>query len=107
GACPRCHQSLPIGWRGWLRLGGRCPSCRAPLTAHRRAYPAVTAVGFAALAARLPIRTSAEVVLLVAWLLLVAVGVVLAGIDMRVNRLPLPIVGGCAALLGPLVVVAA
>jgi leader peptidase (prepilin peptidase)/N-methyltransferase len=105
--CPHCDQSLPVGWRGWLRLGSRCPACRAPLTAHQWVYPALTAAGFAALAARLPIRTVAEAVLLVAWLVLVAAGVVLSGIDVQVNRLPLPILGGCAALLCPLVIVAA
>jgi leader peptidase (prepilin peptidase) / N-methyltransferase len=105
--CPHCHQSLPPWWRGWFRLGSRCPTCRAPLTAHPWVYPASTAAGFATLAARLPIRTVTEVVLLVAWLVLVAAGVILAGIDVQVNRLPLPILGGCTALLCPLVIVAA
>ncbi len=39
--------------------------------------------------------------------MLAAVGTVLAGIDMRVNRLPRPIIAGAACVLGPLVAIAA
>lgn len=61
-----------------------------------RSWPyAVTATaGFAALAWRLPTRTPAEIALLVAWLVMTAAGVVLAGIDAAVHRLPRPILTG-------------
>jgi leader peptidase (prepilin peptidase)/N-methyltransferase len=105
--CPHCGQTLPGGWRGWLRLAGRCPACRMPLMAHRWAFPAITAAGCAALAWRLPVHDRAEILMLVAWLLLAVVGVVLAGIDLRVNRLPLPLLAVAAALVSPLVALAA
>jgi leader peptidase (prepilin peptidase)/N-methyltransferase len=68
---------------------------------------AAPAAGFAALAWRLPTRDAAEAVLLAAWLVFTAFGVVLAGIDASVNRLPRPILAAAAAVLGPLVAVAA
>lgn len=103
--CPHCHAALPDRWRGWLRLGGRCPACHAPLVAHSWVYVAAPASGFAALAWRLPTRNAAEAVLLVAWLVLTAFGVVPAGIDIAVNRLPRPILATAAAVIAPLVAV--
>jgi leader peptidase (prepilin peptidase) / N-methyltransferase len=91
------------GWRGWLRIGGRCGACHAAVTPRWWAYVAATAVGFLALTWRLPTRRPAEVVLLVAWLLMTALGVVLAGIDVRVHRLPRPILAGASCAVGPLV----
>jgi len=107
--CPHCHVALPDRWRGWLRPAGagRCPACHAPLVAHSWVYVAAPAAGFAALAWRLPTRNAAEAVLLVAWLVLTAVGVVLAGIDALVDRLPRPILAAGAAVIAPLVAVAA
>ena len=46
GDCPRCRVGLPAGWRGWLRLGGRCPVCRTALVAHSWAWPVLAATGF-------------------------------------------------------------
>ncbi len=106
-ACSRCRAVLPAGWRGWLRVGARCPACHTALTARSWVYVAATAVGFAALAWRLPARRPADVVLLVAWLLMTAVGTVLAGVDISAHRLPRPILAGTAAVIGPLVGVAA
>ncbi len=106
GDCPRCRVGLPAGWRGWLRLGGRCPACRTALVAHSWAWPVVAATGFATLAWRLPVRHQADVWLLGAWLLLTAVGLVLAGIDARVNRLPRPILVVTGGLIGVLVAAA-
>ncbi len=105
--CPHCMAGLPAGWRGWLRLGGRCPACHASLVAHAWAYPVAAAAGFAALAWRLPVRHPADMWLLAAWLLLTTVGLVLAGIDVRVNRLPRPILAVTGGLIGALVAAAA
>jgi len=64
-------------------------------------------VGFAALAWRLPAHQPGEIVLLVAWLVMTGVGVVLAGIDVAVHRLPRPILAGTATVIGPLAAAAA
>lgn len=104
--CPHCGEPLPAGWRGWLHLGSRCPVCRRP-TARSWAYVAAATAGFAALAWRLPAHRPAEIVLLVAWLLMTGLGVVLAGVDVTVHRLPRPILAGTAAVIAPLVAVAA
>ncbi len=103
--CPHCREALPAGWRGWLRLGGRCPACRR-LTVRSWAYVAAATAGFAALAWRLPADRPAEVVLLIAWLLVAGAGTVLAGIDVAVHRLPRPILAAAAAAIGPLVATA-
>jgi len=67
----------------------------------------VSVAAFAALAWRLPAVHSGDQILVAAWLLLAAVAVVLAGIDIRVNRLPLPIVAGGGAVVVTLVAAAA
>jgi leader peptidase (prepilin peptidase)/N-methyltransferase len=105
--CPHCQGLLPAGWRGWVRPSGRCPACHAVLTAHPWVWAAVSAAVFAALGWRLPIGRPADVALAVAWLSLGGAGIVLAGIDLRVNRLPRPIIVAAACVLAPLVVVAA
>ncbi len=107
GDCPRCRAVLRTGWRGWIRVDGRCPACRARLVDHWWVYPAIAAAGFAALGWRLPTRHAADVALLAAWLLLAATGVVLAGVDLRVRRLPRPVLAATAAGIAPLVAVAA
>jgi hypothetical protein len=56
---------------------------------------------------RLPIGHAADRVIAVAWLLLAAVGIVLAGIDIRVNRLPIAILTRAAVVILVLVAVAA
>jgi len=104
--CPRCHDPLPAGWRGWLRVGCRCPACRTP-TGRSWPYLVAATVGFAALAWRLPAHQPGEIVLLVAWLVMTGVGVVLAGIDVAVHRLPRPILAGTATVIGPLAAAAA
>lgn len=105
--CLHCQARLPVGWRGWLAVDNRCRACRRPLGRHAWVYVAATGVGFAALGWRLPLRDASDVVLLSAWCLLTAVGVVLAGIDLSCKRLPAPIIGGIAAAIGLLVGVAA
>jgi hypothetical protein len=64
------------------------------LAAQPWAYTAVLAGVFAVLGWRLPLGRPADAALAAAWLLLAAVGIVLAGIDVRVNRLPRPIIAG-------------
>jgi leader peptidase (prepilin peptidase)/N-methyltransferase len=68
---------------------------------------AAATAGFAALAWRLPAHRPAEIMLLVAWLVMTGVGVVLAGIDIKSHRLPGPILAGTAAVITPLVASAA
>src|SRR5262249_28954040 len=53
---------------------------------------AVGFVLFAAVAARLPLGDAADAVLAAAWLTLAAVGLVLAGVDIQVYRLPRSII---------------
>ncbi|MEV0275526.1 A24 family peptidase [Streptomyces sp. NPDC050610] len=100
-ACPRGH---PIaGWAG-RAVCRRCPvGLRAygPGSGPRPWWWAVvTAVVCAVLAAAVGARPELAV-----WLLAAPVGVVLAGVDRAVRRLPdvltLPLAAGVAALLGP------
>lgn len=54
--CPHCghklrwHENLPIV--GWLRLRGKCASCKAPIDARYLIVEAATATAFAAVAVR-------------------------------------------------------
>ncbi|MFF1294166.1 MULTISPECIES: prepilin peptidase [unclassified Streptomyces] len=94
--CPRDH---PLGgWIGWAR----CKQCEQ----HEQSYgppvallSALTALVCAALAAATGTRPEIAV-----WLLLAPVGVLLAVVDLRVQRLPdvltLPLAGAALALLG-------
>lgn len=63
--------------------------------------------GFAALGWRLPADNPTQSTLFVGWLLVVAVGVVLTGIDLSVHRLPLFILACCAAGIALLIVAGA
>jgi leader peptidase (prepilin peptidase)/N-methyltransferase len=99
GDCAHCGEQLPLGWSGWLRLSARCPACRRPLQARSWAYPQFGLVLFAAVGARLPLRDAADAILAGAWLTLAAAGLVLAGIDIRVHRLPRPIIAITATVI--------
>lgn len=52
--CPHCvhvlawHENLPV--LGWLRLGGKCSACKAPISARYPLVEAGTALAFAAVA---------------------------------------------------------
>jgi hypothetical protein len=70
-------------------------------------YPVATAAAFAVLVWRLPLRNPADWVLLAGWLLLVAAGAVLTGIDVHAHRLPTPIIAVTAGAVGVLIAVAA
>lgn len=98
--CPQGHP-LTGAARGWLGAA-RCPAC--PADRRRFSAPAVPfAVVVAALCGGLAAAVGARPELAV-WLLLAPLGVLLAGVDRAVNRLPdvltLPMAGGTAALLG-------
>ncbi|MET7899988.1 prepilin peptidase [Streptomyces sp. NPDC005336] len=99
-ACPRGH-ALTGPARGWLGPA-RCPGCGDG----ERAYGAgpapamaLTALVCAGLAAAVGARPELAV-----WLLLAPLGVLLAAVDLAVNRLPdvltLPMAAGAATLLG-------
>ncbi|MFE4048672.1 prepilin peptidase [Streptomyces sp. YIM B13518] len=93
-ACPAGH---PVG--GWLGRA-RCGPCAGPPYGPGTASVVVTALVCAALAAATGTRPELGV-----WLLLAPVGVLLAVVDFRVQRLPdpltLPFAGAALALLGP------
>ncbi|WP_225835346.1 A24 family peptidase [Streptomyces sp. NK08204] len=92
----RCPSGHPI--RGWLG-GARCADCPAPAASGSAAPALVTAVTCAGLAAATGARPELAV-----WLLLAPVGVLLAVVDLRVQRLPdpltLPLAATALALLG-------
>jgi leader peptidase (prepilin peptidase)/N-methyltransferase len=105
--CPHCDSALPSGWRGWACPLSRCHNCRTTLVRHPWVYVAVSVAAFATLAWRLPTHHASDRMLAAAWLLLAAVAILLAGIDVRVNRLPLPIVAGSGTAITILVATAA
>ncbi|CAM5438810.1 prepilin peptidase [Streptomyces pilosus] len=92
-ACPAGH-----GVRGWLG-GARCGRCAGPPYGPGAASVVVTALVCAALAAATGTRPELGV-----WLLLAPAGVLLAVIDVRVQRLPdpltLPFAAAALILLG-------
>jgi leader peptidase (prepilin peptidase)/N-methyltransferase len=87
--CPRCSRRFRPGWRGWLRLGRPCRVCPAG--------PWWAASGLAALAAgaltwRAHATSLDQGMLVLAWLLVMENGVLLAMIDIAAHRLPTPLV---------------
>lgn len=88
--CPSCdhpiraRHNIPV--LGWLILRGRCADCSAPISVQ---YPLVelgTAVLFVVIAGQL--ARVGRLPAAPAYLYLAAVGVALAGIDLRSHRLP-------------------
>jgi leader peptidase (prepilin peptidase)/N-methyltransferase len=104
--CPGCGarirpiDNLPV--LSWLMLGGRCHKCRAPISIQYPLVELVTAVLFVLVAWQTPVGP-----LLAARLLLVAILVVLFGIDLHHQILPnvitLPgiLIGFLFSLVGP------
>ncbi len=94
--CPDGH--LISGWVGWARCAGRAYGPSTPLVV------LATALVCAALAAATGTRPELGV-----WLLLAPVGVLLAVVDFKVQRLPdvltLPLAGAALALLAAVAVV--
>ncbi|MDT4926991.1 MAG: leader peptidase (prepilin peptidase) / N-methyltransferase [Pseudonocardiales bacterium] len=85
--CPECSEPIKarhnVPVLSWVALRGRCHACKGRIS---RRYPLVeagTAVLFAAVTLRFGVSLQ-----LVAYLYLVAIGVVLAMIDFEVRRLP-------------------
>jgi len=103
--CPHCghqlrwHENLPL--IGWLRLGGKCAACKAPISKRYPVIELVTGLAFAALSWRF----GAEPTTLL-WCGFVAALIALAMIDLDTTLLPdiinqpLLWVGLLAALLG-------
>ncbi len=89
--CPACGTQLAdrdnIPVVSWLLLGGRCRTCREPISARYPLVEAFTGVMFAAVAARLGFDWA-----LPAFLVLTASLIALSVIDLETYRLPVPIV---------------
>ncbi len=92
-SCPHCAapirawDNIPV--LSWLVLGGRCRSCRAPISWQYPVVELMTGGLFAAVGARFP-WSPLEVALLV----FVAAGVVIAVIDIRERVIPAKLVWG-------------
>ena len=114
GARIRPIDNVPV--LSWLWLGGRCRDCKSPISARYPFVELLTGVVFAAIVLRfapwealdgsLPqmVGALAETV---AFLVLAAVGVALAWIDLDTQRLPDAIVLPAYPVVGALLVVAA
>lgn len=99
--CPHCGapvrwwQNIPIA--SWLALGGRCASCRRPISARYPLVEAATAIAFAVitwwlLAVRPEPTWAASFAVLAAFLYLAAISIALTLIDLDTRRLPNAIV---------------
>ncbi|CAN5305526.1 A24 family peptidase [soil metagenome] len=104
-ACPNC--STPIRPRdnipviSWLLLRGKCRDCAAPISAQYPAVELITGVAFALVALMFVPAVlvagndsgfAARILEFIAFIVLAASSVVLAGIDISVHRLPNAIV---------------
>jgi leader peptidase (prepilin peptidase)/N-methyltransferase len=105
--CPACdapvrnRHNVPVF--GWLVLRGRCADCGSGISVRYPAVEAATGAAFAALGASFSHSWSLPVLLLLA-----AVGIALALIDLDVRRLPTAIVApSYVAATGLLVIAAA
>lgn len=85
--CPHCghqlrwHENLPVV--GWLRLGGKCASCKAPISKRYPIVEAVTGIAFAALSWRFGAQPTTLL-----WCGFVAALIALAMIDWDTTLLP-------------------
>jgi len=103
--CPHCvhqlrwHENLPV--IGWLRLGGKCASCKAPISKRYPLIEVVTGAAFAALSWRFGAQPTTLL-----WCGFVAALIALAMIDWDTTLLPDAInqpllwAGLAAALMG-------
>lgn len=106
-ACPRCahpirpRDNVPVA--SWLLLGGRCRDCREPISARYPLVEAATSVAFVAVTLGVLLWLPERVAVLPALLLLAALTIALALIDIDTHRLPnaivLPSYPAVAALL--------
>jgi leader peptidase (prepilin peptidase) / N-methyltransferase len=85
--CPQCghqlrwHENLPV--IGWLRLGGKCAACKAPISARYPLIEALTGLAFAALSWRFGAQPTTLL-----WCGFVAALIALAMIDWDTTLLP-------------------
>jgi leader peptidase (prepilin peptidase) / N-methyltransferase len=85
--CPHCghviawHENIPV--LSYLRLGGKCSSCKAPISARYPAIEIITAALFGAVAWKFGAQPVTAL-----WCAFVAVLVALAGIDWDTTLLP-------------------
>ena len=85
--CPHCghqlrwHENLPVV--GWLRLGGKCAACKAPISKRYPLIEAVTGIAFAALSWRFGAQPTTLL-----WCGFVAALIALAMIDWDTTLLP-------------------
>jgi leader peptidase (prepilin peptidase) / N-methyltransferase len=85
--CPHCghqlrwHENLPV--IGWLRLRGKCASCKAPISKRYPLVEAVTGIAFAALSWRFGAQPTTLL-----WCGFVAALIALAMIDWDTTLLP-------------------
>jgi leader peptidase (prepilin peptidase) / N-methyltransferase len=85
--CPHCghvikwHENIPV--LSYLKLGGRCSACKAPISMRYPAIEIVTAALFGAVAWKFGAQPVTAL-----WCLFVAVLVALAGIDWDTTLLP-------------------
>jgi leader peptidase (prepilin peptidase)/N-methyltransferase len=90
-ACARCARPFPRGLRGWVRPGARCPAC-GTRTGPRPGPPALAGAGsFGLLAAVLGGDPALPALLIVA-----ALGLPLAAVDLACLRLPDPLLAATA-----------
>lgn len=106
-ACPRCahpirpRDNVPVA--SWLLLGGRCRDCGEPISARYPIVEAATAAAFVAVTLGTLLWSPERVAALPALLVLAALSIALALIDIDTHRLPnaivLPAYPAVAALL--------
>jgi leader peptidase (prepilin peptidase)/N-methyltransferase len=107
--CPACdspikgRHNVPI--LSWLLLGGRCASCRAPISVRYPLVELATGALFAAVAARVAVL--GQLPALPGYLYFAAIGVALTVIDIDVKRLPNAIVLPAYPVLAALLTTAA
>lgn len=94
--CPQCghqlawHENIPL--LGWLRLGGKCSACSAPISVRYPVVEVLTAALFAS-AALLAGPTAATAVYCLALALLVAAALIDLDTTLLPDDLTLPLIG--------------
>jgi leader peptidase (prepilin peptidase)/N-methyltransferase len=105
--CAICGATFRPGPAGWVSPRRRCPHCQGRFGQPWWPYGLLAATVSGLLAWRLPHAGTADRLLLAAWLLLAPAGAALYAIDVKVHRLPTPIIAVTAATSVPLIAGAA
>lgn len=105
-ACPWCGRPMRPGWRGWLRFGRACGACPAAPPSPW-VLSGLVAVAAGALTWRASPLTAGRDALVLAWLIIVQAGALLATIDLLVQRLPTVLITVMGAGVGTCIVAAA